>query len=571
MKTVKNSITATSKTPAAGASASSTPTTTSTTSKTTLNRNSSSVSELNRRNNALSSNAQSADGGGGEYIPYGNGEYGDEYYNEGWYQDEYGEWYQDPTYTASTTQNNTNKTQENGSSTGHTKRPDNYDEGWYQDENGDWLNQYDWHQDENGDWYYEDSSYENYDYTADGWYQDESGEWVQDTSLIKPQPQQPNGSVPSGAQDSNDASKEAAKEASKQVIKGLSSIGGGIFGAAKNAATKSLSAAEAAAEKAVAASEQAVEAAESIVEAAEDAASKVQVPKIPSVEEKTSTKQPEPEKPKEAPKEEPATKKLPPRPADYDYYYYEDEDGNWRNEYDDLGYEFDPEKYEGYEEETTGEKKDEDKDKDSTKVDSSSRSSTLDRNKLTIDLSGGEPKKKSKKLPPRPPDYDYYWYQDDDGNWRNEYDDEGYEFAEDEYELNEEDQAAVAKAAEKSKNDEAVNEIIANGELSKVEKELLALDEKEKSDEAPLEPIAEKEELHEGEYQEEYYEGYYDPDTGEWIPTAVSGQRTVARERWNWAFNKIVQVSTKQTPTAQLFSVPFFQLWITAHKIHVFM
>ena len=34
------------------------------------------------------------------------------------------------------------------------------------------------------------------------------------------------------------------------------------------------------------------------------------------------------------------------------------------------------------------------------------------------------------RLPPRPADYDYYWYEDDDGNWRNEYDDEGYEFAE---------------------------------------------------------------------------------------------------------------------------------------------
>ena len=35
---------------------------------------------------------------------------------------------------------------------------------------------------------------------------------------------------------------------------------------------------------------------------------------------------------------------LPPRPADYDYYWYEDDDGNWRNEYDDMGYEFDPER-----------------------------------------------------------------------------------------------------------------------------------------------------------------------------------------------------------------------------------
>ena len=32
-------------------------------------------------------------------------------------------------------------------------------------------------------------------------------------------------------------------------------------------------------------------------------------------------------------------------------------------------------------------------------------------------------------LPPRPPDYDDYWYQADDGYWYNEYDDLGYEFA----------------------------------------------------------------------------------------------------------------------------------------------
>ena len=41
---------------------------------------------------------------------------------------------------------------------------------------------------------------------------------------------------------------------------------------------------------------------------------------------------------------------MPPRPADYDYYYYQDEEGNWWNEYDDMGYEFDPNRYEGDEE-----------------------------------------------------------------------------------------------------------------------------------------------------------------------------------------------------------------------------
>ena len=32
---------------------------------------------------------------------------------------------------------------------------------------------------------------------------------------------------------------------------------------------------------------------------------------------------------------------------------------------------------------------------------------------------------KKSKLPPRPDDYDEYWYQDESGEWRNEYDDEG--------------------------------------------------------------------------------------------------------------------------------------------------
>jgi hypothetical protein len=38
----------------------------------------------------------------------------------------------------------------------------------------------------------------------------------------------------------------------------------------------------------------------------------------------------------------------------------------------------------------------------------------LDRSKLKIDLTpDGSERKKKKKLPPRPEDYDYYWYQDE--------------------------------------------------------------------------------------------------------------------------------------------------------------
>lgn len=51
--------------------------------------------------------------------------------------------------------------------------------------------------------------------------------------------------------------------------------------------------------------------------------------------------------------------------------------------------------------------------KSDAKSDAKSDDATAkDRTKLTL------------KLPPRPEDYDYYWYQDDDGTWRNEYDDQ---------------------------------------------------------------------------------------------------------------------------------------------------
>ena len=83
------------------------------------------------------------------------------------------------------------------------------------------------------------------------------------------------------------------------------------------------------------AADQAVEAAEAIVDESK-----------PASEPAAAAAAPQP--PKEVPKiqetADVSTPKLPPRPADYDYYWYEDEDGNWRNEYDDMGYEFDPER-----------------------------------------------------------------------------------------------------------------------------------------------------------------------------------------------------------------------------------
>ena len=76
---------------------------------------------------------------------------------------------------------------------------------------------------------------------------------------------------------------------------------------------------------------------------------------------------------------------MPPRPADYDYYYYQDEEGNWWNEYDDMGYEFDPNRYEGDEDSSTTEKVANDAQKD----DKNKTSSTTSETNKDVDSSGG--------------------------------------------------------------------------------------------------------------------------------------------------------------------------------------
>ena len=85
---------------------------------------------------------------------------------------------------------------------------------------------------------------------------------------------------------------------------------------------------------------------------------------------------------------------LPPRPPDFDDYWYQAEDGNWYNEYEDMGLVFaDPE--------------------------ASSKSSSLTNNKVVpnkIDSNG------SQKQSQKPKDYDDHWYQDEFGVMRNSYD-----------------------------------------------------------------------------------------------------------------------------------------------------
>lgn len=210
------------------------------------------------------------------------------------------------------------------------------------------------------------------------------------------------------------------------------------------------------------------------------------------------------------PKHAKTASKLPPRPWDYDDYFYQDEEGNWQNEYDDEGYEFDPDVYEGdddgddyYKEngafEETGKRASRKSSVVAMSVTESRRESLAASEKRSsiassqhmnghdvgsrrpstiapsvIHSANGQdvgsrrtstiapsvipsaaasrrgsaavtavaetvakasptpsvlkPVTNGAKLPPRPLDYDDYYYQDEDGNWQNEYDDEGYEF-----------------------------------------------------------------------------------------------------------------------------------------------
>lgn len=96
----------------------------------------------------------------------------------------------------------------------------------------------------------------------------------------------------------------------------------------------------------------------------------------------------------------------------------------------DCRYEFDPDKYEG--EESEEEKKQNEEVSVITSKDGSGSldkqlpleidknlltpsPTSLDRSKLKIDLTPDGSEKRKKKLPPRPEDYDYYWYQDEEG------------------------------------------------------------------------------------------------------------------------------------------------------------
>merc|ERR1719397_1973423 len=109
-----------------------------------------------------------------------------------------------------------------------------------------------------------------------------------------------------------------------------------------------------------------------------------------------------------------------PRPIDFDDFWYQDEGGNWRNEYDDQGFVFDDEASFYTEEELS---------KEEAKL----KAKVLPKNvneisKKEIAAPATNSKKPKKKVQKKPEDYEDMWYQDYDGNWFNEYDQDDIEW-----------------------------------------------------------------------------------------------------------------------------------------------
>ncbi|XP_023338040.1 protein unc-13 homolog A isoform X8 [Eurytemora carolleeae] len=346
-------------------------------------------------------------------------------------------------------------------------KPSDYDDAWYEESDGQFYNQYDWYEDDNGEWQY-DYRLEEY-----GYVQNELGEWGPPDGA-EPQLQQANQSVPS--QDRSKQSSAApgypdtslslgskpqeikpADQPESNLFKGLSSFSSGIMGAAKEAASSAALAVDSIADAADAALEAASESVPDV---------KIALPQLPQISEKVHSKSngflptgfnatngttsddfyttdglvgKQVGSAKKAP--------LPPKPADYDDYWYQADDGYWYNEYDDLGYEFAAEdvllveqenhkieaKLESEKPETGSLTQSKVKKQRSTDGFSALFSSCPTPGAKAEEPIPVEVKHQSSKpvKQPRPEDFDDYWYQEDDGSWRNEYTDLGYEFAED--------------------------------------------------------------------------------------------------------------------------------------------
>ena len=437
------------------------------------------------------------------YIPYG-----EEYGHDGWYQNEVGEWLQDPSFSqdfrdqhVAQSSNHSNKVNNSQSaSKGVSKpvekekessisgitslfkskdsgksstipacngaisasknnatenktmpthitsrpKPPDYEEAWYEEpSDGQWYNSYDWYEDENGEWAY-DYRMEEY-----GYVQNEHGEWVPgegaDIQEMGGQPQLQR--VPSSQHDTQQttAASKPPEDTSSKGFKELSSFSSGLFGAAKETASN-----------ATIAVDNVVAVADSVMEKATDAVpinSKANgfLPQE-GINDKSNNINGEPistkreaskdgfsrlfscDKPEES---EQAIQKssLPPRPPDYDDYWYQAEDGNWYNEYDDMGYQFADEEILLIEENDKAELQTVTHvaliDQNKAVTDAHAKNSTSSNNSDTKLFNQLVPNSKSDiqtKKQPKPIDYDDYWYQDEAGSWRNEYDDMGYEF-----------------------------------------------------------------------------------------------------------------------------------------------
>ena len=116
-----------------------------------------------------------------------------------------------------------------------------------------------------------------------------------------------------------------------------------------------------------------------------------------------------------------------------------------------------------------------------------------------------------------------YRYQDEDGTWRNEYDDQGYEFADDEYDLEEAEEITKQQSEE---------------ERIRAEAERTEFDQSRGTSLTGLESIPEQ------------FDEYGQP-----ILSDKAYRKQLARDRWHWAFTKIVQVRNYKN-----FFAPFFDL-----------
>jgi len=369
-------------------------------------------------------------------IPYGEG-----YRKEGWSQNEVGDWIQDTEHLAQSSDRENNSKAANkpvsqsteilksrdseksstdpvcngGLSASKNNAPDrktmpahitsrpkppDYEEAWYEEpSDGQYYNSYDWYEDENGEWAY-DYRMEEY-----GYVQNELGEWVPGDGVqdmagqpkLQRVPSQPN------TQQTGPANKQPEEPSSKGST-GLSTTAGKVQDvASEKAAVLGTKANGFIPQEGQNDKQNNINGTKKLDrEASKDGFSGL-----------FSGDKPEGSEP------EVQKSSLPPRPPDYDDYYYQAEDGNWYNEYDDLGYQFADDELLLIEE----------NDKAAlqtvthvaTKAKSSNNSDKVPNSKSDLQT----------KKPPRPIDFDHFWYQDETGGWRNEYHDMGYEFEED--------------------------------------------------------------------------------------------------------------------------------------------